>query len=238
MARPLIALVLVLLLAGCAAEVNRNVSADVDSLAVAKTEDQSLKESLFKDDQKVISNEDMEKILSAKVVLPQQGKLAVIRFGQLPYWWGWSEDFVRMNEKIDGEFLGKLRGTPRLRQVAYLPSLVTPSVMTIPLLRQSAARCQADLMLIYRTSSRNYPKSRFLAKDQTRAYCTVEAVIVDTRSGIIPFSTVVSEDYSTTESSRDMGFYETVARAQQEAIGKAWNKLADEVVVFLNDLAK
>src|SRR3989442_965767 len=54
-------------------------------------------ESLFKEDQVVLSNEELQKILAARVVLPDKSKLAVVRFGRLPYWWGWSEDFVRVN---------------------------------------------------------------------------------------------------------------------------------------------
>src|SRR6476660_233576 len=83
-----------------------------------------LAESLFKEDQAVISNQAMAEILSAKITLPKDGKLAVVRFGQMPYWWGWSEDFVRVNRQIDDDFLGRLKTAPRVRDVAYLPSLV------------------------------------------------------------------------------------------------------------------
>src|SRR5215213_264363 len=92
-------------------------------------EDATLAESLFKEDQAVLSNEDLQRILAAKVTLPDKSKLAVVRFGRLPYWWGWSEDFVRVNEEIDSTFLGTLRASGRLRDVAYLPSLVTPNQM-------------------------------------------------------------------------------------------------------------
>src|SRR5918998_899333 len=106
----------------------------------------------FKDDQALLGNEELKTILSSPVVLPERAKLAVVRFGRMPYWWGWSEDFVRMNEEIDANFLGRLRTSTRLRDVAYMPSLVAPPHMTIPHIRQAAARLQADLVLIYRTS--------------------------------------------------------------------------------------
>src|SRR6266436_6159766 len=118
MPRPVVAIALVLLLTGCATDHESAAVIQDPALALASTTE-PLKESLFKDDQKVISNEDMEKILAAKVILPAHAKLAVIRFGQLPYWWGWSEEFVRMNEKIDADFLGKLAGTSRIEQVSY-----------------------------------------------------------------------------------------------------------------------
>ena len=192
-------------------------------------------ESLFKEDQAVLSNEDLQKILAARVVVPDKAKLAVVRFGRLPYWWGWSEDFVRLNEQIDADFLGRLRTSPKLKEVAYLPSLVTPNAMTLPYLRQAAARCQADLLLVYRTSTRSYAKHRWFAADRTKAYCTVEAVLLDTRTGLLPFSTVVNEYYSATRSKGDAEFAETVAKAQQQAIGRAWVRVAEEAVTFLDE---
>ena len=193
-----------------------------------------LADSLFKEDQAVLSNEDLHRILAARVVLPDKAKLAVVRFGRLPYWWGWSEDFVRVNEEIDATFLGTLRTSPKLRDVAYLPSLVTPHLMTLPYLRQSAARCQADLLLVYRTSTRTYTKQRWFAAERTKAYCTVEAVVLDTRTGLIPFSTVVNEYYSASKTKGEMEFAETVAKAQQKAIGEAWRRVAKETVAYLD----
>jgi hypothetical protein len=109
-----------------------------------------------------------------------------------------------------------------------------PPAMTVPLVRQAAARLQADLVLIYRTSTSNYGQQRFLRAKRTRAYSTVEAVLLDTRTGVIPFSTVVDERFAATESRRDYGFDETVARAEQQAIGRAWQRLATETVAFLD----
>jgi hypothetical protein len=199
--------------------------------------DAPLAESLFKEDQAVLSNEDLQKILAARVVVPDKAKLAVVRFGRLPYWWGWSEDFVRVNDQIDADFLGKLRTSARLKEVAYLPSLVTPSLMTLPYLRQAAARCQADLLLVYRTSTRTYTKQRWFRADQTKAYCTVEAVILDTRTGLLPFSTVANEFYSAGRTKKEMDFAETVAKAEQQAIGRAWVRVAEDAVRYLDGIA-
>ena len=199
--------------------------------------DAALSESLFKEDQAALSNEDLQRILAAKVTVPERAKLAVVRYGRLPYWWGWSEDFVRLNEEIDSNFLGTLRGSGRLREVAYLPSLVTPNLMTLPYLRQSAARCQADLVLVYRTSTRTYAKQKWFAADRTRAYCTVEAVVLDTRTGLIPFSTVVNEYFSASKTKGELDFAETVAKAEQKAIGQAWQRVARETVAYLEGQA-
>ena len=196
--------------------------------------DGPLTESLFREDQALLGNEELKTILGSPVVLPDRAKLAVVRFGRLPYWWGWSEEFVRMNEEIDGKFLGRLRSSGRLRDVAYMPALVAPPQMTIPHIRQAAGRLQADLVLIYRTSTYNYERHRWFKASRSKAYCTVEAILLDTRTGVIPFSTIVNERFAAAESKKDYGFDETIARAEQQAIGRAWERLAQESVAFLD----
>jgi hypothetical protein len=105
--------------------------------------------------------------------------------------------------------------------------------MTIPYLRQAAARFQADALLIYRTSTPTYDSQKWFKKDESKAYCTVEAILLDTRTGIVPFSTVVTEFYSTQRSASDSDLSETTAKAEQQAIAKAWLELADQTVEFL-----
>src|SRR4051794_28489824 len=87
---------------------NRGVAAvmpyDGSGELASAQEKQPLEESLFKEDQAVMSNQDLTAVLAADVRLPAHGKLAVVRFGQLPYWWGWSEDIVRMNRDADEQF--------------------------------------------------------------------------------------------------------------------------------------
>ncbi|MBA3273517.1 MAG: hypothetical protein H0T11_06545 [Chthoniobacterales bacterium] len=229
-----IALLALLLLGGCTAQAV-GTGASVPASYAPRAE-VLLQDSLFKEDTAVISNEDMARVLDSEIQLPERGKLAVVRFGSMPYWWGWSEDFVRMNQEIDKSFLDRLATSSRVKQVAYLPSLVTPKQMSLPYLRQAAGRFQAHLLLIYRTTNRSYQRSKVFAADETKAYCTVEAVLLDTRTGIVPFSTVISQEYSAKQGDKDTNFSETIAKANQQAIGKAWMTLADEAVNYLNGL--
>ena len=218
---------------GCAG--SQSFSPLETSAARARDERAPLDESLFKEDQALLGNEELKTILSAPVVLPERAKLAVVRFGRMPYWWGWSDEFMRTNEEIDGRFLGTLRQSGRVREVAYLPSLVMPPVITVPHVRQAAGRLQADLVLIYRTSTSNYEQHKWFRAKRTKAYSTVEAVLLDTRTGVIPFSTVVNERFAAAKSKSDYGFDETIARAEQQAISRAWQRVADETVAFLDN---
>lgn len=189
--------------------------------------------SLFAEDQAAISNDAMNAILAQKIHIPQQAKLSVVRFGNLPSWWGWNESFVRTNQSIDDDFLARLGKAPHIREVAYLPSLVMPPKQNLPTLRVAAARFQADLLLVYRTQVRSYDRQKVFGADETRAYCTVEAILLDVRSGLIPYSTVVTEQFSAKKVAGDYDFSETVAKATQQAIGKAWLRLGEDVSAFM-----
>ena len=231
-----IALLLALTLGGCGAATATMVAtpggaddAQRGLLATMSTPSGKLTESLFKDDQSVISNEDIARVLAAKVELPRDAKMIVVHFGQRPYWWGWSEELVRVNQQTDDELIERLESIQRLKDVALLPTLVTPAQMTIPHLRQAAARCQADMILIYRASTHSYDRQRLFSGGEVRAYCTVEGIVLDTRTGTIPFSTIVTETFAARKDAKDIDFNETIAKANQQAIARARLSLADDV---------
>jgi hypothetical protein len=238
--RTLISAVLILLV-GCNARMATPdaIAPDEAAFAARAQKSEVLTESLFKEDQKVISNEDIARILNSPIQINLHAKVAIVRAGRLPHWFGWSEDFTRMNRQIDEQLMTKLKSASRVRDAVYLPTMAMPQELSIPHLRQAAARFQSDMVLVYRTFSRTYERQRFFSNnDETRAYATLEALLIDTRTGVIPFSTIVTEDFSATRTRKDVDFNETVAKAEQQAIANAQLRMADQVVAFLTSLPK
>src|SRR5688572_28435711 len=132
-------------LAGCAMEAGYmappgvGVSMDASRSAAAG----ELTESLFQGDQAVLSNQDIDKILSAKVRSPADARVAVIRLGQrYPWPWWWSEDLAQLDQQTMSGLMEKLRGSERVSEVLLVPSMLTPPVMSVPYLREAAARMQ------------------------------------------------------------------------------------------------
>jgi hypothetical protein len=227
-----------LLLVGCAA-----TSATLDNTAAApslfandadtsapgsigKTAD-----SLFKSDQAVMSNEDIEKILSSKVSLPPKARIAVVRIGgryPMGRTW-WSQSVAQIEQQGNDHMLAAFRASPRVGKVMILPTMLTPAQVTIPYLREAAARVQADMLLVYRTYTQSYQEQRFFGGGDVHAYCTVESVLLDTRSGIVVDTTVKTQPFSAQKTSKDLEFDETVARAEQEATAKALGDAAEEL---------
>jgi hypothetical protein len=104
----------------------------------------------------------------------------------------------------------------------------------VPYLREAAARFQADLLFIFRPDCQTFRRSRFLAADEVRAACTVEAVLLDIRTGIVPFSYVATKEFVARKTGDDASFQETIVQAELQAITDGLEVIANRVVAFLN----
>jgi hypothetical protein len=197
----------------------------------------ALTESLFKADQAVLSNQEIERIFAERIYPPAHGRVAVIRIGgRYPTRWGWwSEQTAQMEQQITSDLLATVRSSPRVSDVFVLPTLLQPPQTTIPYLREAAARVQADSLLIYRTFTQNYQKQRIFGNDEVHAYCTAEAVLLDTRSGVVTFTSISTEPFSAQKSSKEVNFEETVALAEQQAQAKALKRIGDELLKFFRE---
>lgn len=153
--------------------------------------------------------------------------------GQPAYHW-WSEDLARLDQDNTARFVGKLATARRVARASAIPTLLLPKRITVPLVREAAARCQADLVVLYQAASRTYEKQKFLSPNLTKAYCVVEAVVLDTRTGIVPFATAATETYTATKNREDVNFSETIWKAETAALGEALDKIAGEIVAFLD----
>lgn len=219
-------------LAGCAMEPVSTVDrSDVyyESLREGETGET---QSLFTSDEAILSDGDISKILAHRYTAPPHNRIGVIALGRA-FWFGYSEELARTGTGIQANMVTKLRASPRVYDASYLPTLLIPQKRTVGHYREAAARYQADLLLIYQAACRTYSKYRFLAPDESKSYCNVEAVILDVRTGIVPFSVTTSRDFFTKENREDMNFQETRARAELKALADALAEVGDEVVAFL-----
>ncbi|MCC6698092.1 MAG: hypothetical protein IT365_20895 [Candidatus Hydrogenedentes bacterium] len=190
--------------------------------------------SLFSSDQAVLSNEDIARILSTPVTLPETARMAVMQLGQNTRYW--SESSPVLGQQTTESFLAALRQCPRIAAATALPGILIPERHTVPYLREAAARYQADLLLIYRQNTGSYEKYRATQSDQVKAYCTVEAALLDVRSGTVPFTTVGFEEVRASKAKEDLSFDETVDKAYHEAESKALQEVAASVTQFLGSL--
>lgn len=69
-----------------------------------------------------------------------------------------------------------------------------------------------------------------------RAQCTLEVVLLDTRSGVMPFAAVVSRERVTQKQRGDFDYRETVRRVQIEAVVLALHEVGSRLTEALGQV--
>lgn len=221
------------LVTACASVPRKEAQAAAADTGVDYRGGDDLTTSLFASDKAVISGEDIAAILGATIALPESARISVVKFQQRPEYGYWSEEFAALDRQWNERFLAALKTAPRVNDARMMPSMLVPRDMSIPLLREAAARFQSEFLLVYRSANWTYTSQKKFAASESRSYCNVEAVLLHVRTGVVVWSGVFSEDYLTRTTSSDANSYETVRRAEHAAFEKAMMRLAADVTAFL-----
>ena len=88
---------------------------------------------------------------------------------------------------------------------------------------------------MYRSFCRSFERYRVFSADESRAFCGVEAVLLDTRTGLVPFTSVATKTFEARQNDEDVNFRETILKAQLAAITEAMSDVSSEIVAFLAD---
>ena len=188
--------------------------------------------SLFSGDSAVLSDADIANILDYRYESPELSRIALMTVGG-DRWSQWSEEMAVATERMRDEVIDKLEASPGVYDASFLPSILVPEKQTVPHLREAAARYQADLLLIYRSYCRSFEKYRLFAADRSKAYCGVEAVLLDARTGLVPYTSLSTRSFTAVKNKEDTNFRETVMTAQLNAVTDALGEVSDGVVGFL-----
>lgn len=187
--------------------------------------------SLFSGDAAILSDADIDRILKFKYVPPTQTRVGILALGH-QLWIDYSDELARSGEEVQSNFINQLKRSPAVTGAAYLPSLLIPKNSSVPFFREAAARYQADSLVIYQSSCRNYEKYRFFEANISKSFCNVEVALLDVRTGIVPFTTTVTQEFVASQTTGDTNIYETMRKAEQTAIRGALDKIANDLVSF------
>jgi hypothetical protein len=199
--------------------------------------------SLFKADQSAMSEEAVARVLGSKVVLPKKARVALMRFPDRldparKFHWGLyyfrEETYLKSQQAYMDTLREELAASGRVQEAVSLPALMTPTDAGLPVLREAAVRLQADLLLIYRHTSDVYYKYGFVIwSDKAKGYCTCEVVLLDVRTGVIPFASVVTRDKEVSRTGSDYNSTDLMRRAEKEAVIETLRAVGQEVGQFL-----
>ena len=203
-----------------------------DSFVFAQSQTAQSVVSLFSGDAEVLSDQAIAEILEYEYRPPPLSRIAIMPFEQQA-WTTWSGDFLLLSEQLKQNLIDRLRASPRVYDASILPTILIPEQRTVPHLREAAARYQADLLLVYRSSCYGFERYRFFGTDRSEGSCSVEGVLLDVRTGLVPMTSVASENFSAEQNSEDLNFSETILMAQLEATGVALDFVSEAIVEFL-----
>ena len=190
--------------------------------------------SLFSGDAEFLSDQAIADILEHEYRPPPLSRIAIMPFEQ-QVWATWSGDFLLQSGQIKQFLVDRLRESPRVYDASVLPTILIPQQRTVPHLREAAARYQADLLLVYRSSCYSFERYRFFGTDRAEGSCSVEGVLLDVRTGLVPMTSVGSENFSAEQNPEDLNFTETILTSQLEATGVALAHVSEAIVEFLGE---
>lgn len=200
--------------------------------------DDGITRSLFDDKESKISEENIQKILEGKYTLPPNLRVALVNIeGSSPsnrrFMWN-DEDYLASNQQNLATIISNLQAQPRVEKTTLIPNVMLSSTPTFTSIREAAVRMQSDIVLVYSVKKGLYSRYKMFAADEYKAFATIQALIIDVRTGLVPFTTVVTEDYVSKKEKSDFNENEAINRTQEGATLRALDKICSEIDVFLN----
>jgi hypothetical protein len=198
-------------------------------------QDTTIIQSLFNDKSSSISEDNIQKILNGTYRLPAKLRIAIVRLEnprQERELWN-DETYLKNQASYLDSFAVRLRSSPRVTAVETIPDIIISKAPTFTTIREAAVRMQCDMVLIYNMKGDLYSKYKFFAKADIKAFATTEVLFMDVRTGLIPFSTIVTRDVMSRKLDSDMDYSQTHDRILNQAGLATVNEAGKKITDFL-----
>ena len=191
-------------------------------------------QSLFGDRSSSITEENIQRVLDGSYRLPAGIRLAVIRLesGSQRYKWN-DENYIKTNQSYLDSFEAKLKSSPHIKSVSTIPGILLGRSPSITSIRETAVRMQCDMVLVYSITDDLYSKYKFFSATDIKAFATTQMVLMDIRTGLIPFSTIVTKDYFSKKNKEDLDQSQTRDRIINEAALASIGAAGQQIVSYL-----
>lgn len=194
--------------------------------------------SLFDDKSSTISEENIQKILDGNYKLPDNLRVAFVKLessqNRQRYYWA-DEQFLKSQQQYLDLFSQKFKSSPRVKSIATIPDILISQTPTFTTIREAAVRTQSDIAVIYSINSDIYSQYKLFAKADIKAFATTQLIILDVRTGLIPFTTIVTKDFKDKKSSTDLNDSEAASRIKNQAVLLTIEEIGNQISNFLNN---
>ncbi|MGB3547476.1 MAG: hypothetical protein WBA17_10905 [Saprospiraceae bacterium] len=233
---PPAALFLLFLLTSCYSA--RPYSEPVRQQTYGSTEEPPITESLFTDKDATISEENIRKILDGTYSLAQDLRVSIVKIEDVRkrnrYYWA-DEDYLKAQQAYLDLFTAYLDQSERVSRVSAIPDLLLSSNPTFTNIREAAVRSQSDVVVIYTITGDVYSNYRLFNKNEIKAFATTQLVVLDVRTGLIPFTTIVTRDFQSVKREGELNDTEALDRIKNEAVLLTIEQIGRELEGFLRE---
>jgi hypothetical protein len=238
MKRTIFFIATILLFVSCASTAYQGSGSEVFARAeVYNSNEPPITQSLFNDKNATISEENIQMILDGHYELPEVLRVALVKLEskqrQRNFYWT-SEEYLKTQQSYLELFTEKFKNSHRVTTISIIPDLLISSNPTFMNIRESAVRTQADVVAIFSITSEVYSKYKVFSPDLIKAFATTEFILLDVRTGLIPFSTIVTKDYQSKKQKEDFDNAEAINRVKNEAVLLTINEIGQQLTEFLN----
>ena len=204
-----------------------------------KREPDPILESLFDAKDRTISEESIRKLLDGTLRLPDTIRIAVYNYSKAPlnrYYFGntTDEDYLKAQQSFVDTLVKTIYKSNRVKKVTLIPAMMITKSPNITTMRETAVRLQSDLLLVFSVTSDIYYKYRLFNKDEAKAYATAECMLMDVRTAMVPYSSIITSDYYSKKIDSDANLEELRKRTEKTAILQSLGESGTRLSLFFN----
>ncbi|KAA3438506.1 hypothetical protein [Rufibacter hautae] len=194
-----------------------------------------LTQSLFADKASTISEENIQRMLFAPYKLPSPIRVALVNLENASVKrYQWNDEAYQKSQQAYADLLeDQLKKSGKVTKVTIVPDLLLPQPTSFTGLREAAVRMQADMVLVYSTTHDVYAQYKLFSKSDIKAFATTQALLLDVRTGIVPFSAIVTKDTLSQKKDNELDQQEARRRIQQEAVLLTLQEMGKRLQDFL-----
>ncbi len=193
-------------------------------------------QSLFNDKTSTISEENIQKILDGSYSLPENLRVSLVKLestqNRRNYYWN-DEEYLKSQQEYLDLFTTKFKQSERVQKVSKIPDLLISNNPTFTSIREAAVRTQSDIVVIYSINSDLYSKYKLFSKSDIKAFATTQLIILDVRTGLIPFSTIVTKEYQSKRQENELNDNEAANRIKNQAVLLTIQEIGERINNFL-----
>ncbi len=199
--------------------------------------DTLITQSLFNDKASTISEENIQRILDGNYKLSSSLRVAIVKpdaLSQRKYRSYLSdEQHLKTQQSYLDLFSEKLKQSSKVTKLSIIPDLLISGSPSFTTIREAAVRIQADIVIIYSINSDIYSKYKLFSKADIKAFATTQLLVLDVRTGLIPFSTIVTKDILSQKKKEELDNTEAVDRIQKEPVLLTIDEIGQKLAEFL-----